>query len=372
MKNLSLLLILLAISSHFSAAISFHGLGFINGNFSRAFDVSYDGSVIVGIASNGPDQTAFRWENGTMHNIGTTSNSSARSVTADGSTVYGNIVINGNSSGAKWNQGSWTYLPGTGSADGSIEVLGNGSTIQKNGVPFASNLGLTAYGISGDGSTVYGTGGSRSSFIWTKSGLTDIGDLSGGYLNSRVNSTSYDGSVIVGRASSVDGLEAYRWENGQMLQLNRINHNQTYGEAADVSDNGDVIVGRNIDQNEDESTAVLWSDSNQFGVVTLNDFLDSNSIDRDGFDLTWALAVSGDGTTLVGEGINSDGYTEAFKLSVDDVSEWSQLGTSPSDLYPGIEYSTPIPEPANVALIFGLIFCSFTFFRTGIGANKAA
>ena len=172
------------------------GLGDLTGGTfnSRAFDVSADGSVVVGGGNATSGYEAFRWTSG------------------------GGMVGLGDLPGGDFQ----SYAKGV-SADGSV-VVGLGS----------SALGYEA-------------------FRWTSGGgMTGLGDLPGGSFLSSADGVSADGSVVVGHSNSALGSEAFLWtSDGGMQNLRDLLiaggvtglTNWTLYEATSVSADGRTIVG---------------------------------------------------------------------------------------------------------------------------------
>ncbi|WP_395094048.1 hypothetical protein [Armatimonas sp.] len=119
----------------------------------------------------------------------------------------------------------------------------------------------------------------RSTFLTAHAQLsfTGLGDLAGGSLGSwlffsSANGVSSDGSVVVGESYSASGTEAFRWTQAG-------------------------------------------------GMVNLKDFLVAGGVTGLGsWTLTWALAISADGTTIVGRGTNPSGQTEAWRATISSSS----------------------------------------------------
>jgi uncharacterized membrane protein len=90
---------------------------------------------------------------------------------------------------------------------------------------FTGNTGPRRYfsepwGVSGDGSTVYGSSLSATGmlpFRWTaETGIESLGDLPGGWVSGYALASSYDGSVIVGTSHTTNTIgwnvhRAYTW-----------------------------------------------------------------------------------------------------------------------------------------------------------------
>jgi len=140
-----------------------------------------------------------------------------------------------------------------------------------------------AKAVSADGSVVVGYGNSASgreaAFRWTVlGGMQGLGDLPGGELRSVAEDVSGDGSVVVGYGSSASGTEAFIWDAANGMQNLK-----------------DVLV---------------------------NDY----SLDLTGWTLIYARGISDDGLTIVGYGINPDGYTEGWVATVPEPATICLLG----------------------------------------------
>jgi uncharacterized membrane protein len=135
--------------------------------------------------------------------------------------------------------------------------------------------------VSGDGSVIVGNSMGafgQEAFRWTAAeGMQPLGDLPGGNFQSRAHAVSADGSVVVGEATGPLGLTAFVWDS-------------THG----MRSIADVLVDR-------------------FGV------------DLNGFRLLGAEAVSADGLTIVGVGINELGHSEAWVVRLPEPSTLSLL-----------------------------------------------
>jgi probable HAF family extracellular repeat protein len=233
-------------------------LGRIGGDWSQAFGVSADGSVVVGWASNAiGDRHAFRW-------------------TADsGMQDLGRI-------GGDWSQ---------------------------------------AFGVSADGSVVVGGAGNASgqerAFRWTaEGGMQDLGTLPG-YESSRASGVSADGSVVVGLVMNYNSgrWRAFRWTaEGGMQDMGTLGGD--WSAASGVSADGSVVVG--VAENaSSQQRAFRWTAAG--GMQDLNELY--ASLLRDGSVLIEARAISPDGWYIVGQGINlRTGRFEAFLLDTQGTS----------------------------------------------------
>lgn len=231
------------------------GLGDLEGSGleSRAEGVSDDGLVVVGWSRKTVGTETFQWTSGDgMVGLGDLpgggSSSNARAVSADGSVVVGS----GHSETSLFEAYRW---------------MSGGGMISLGALPAGVNFSQ-AFGVSGDGSVVVGEikdDSDTEAFRWTSGdGFVAMGDLPGLDLRSRANDTSADGSVIVGFGWTNLGFEAF-----------------------------------------------YWDDTN--GMQNLKTVLEVQlGLDLTGWSLREATSVSSDGTTIVGNGTNPDGFTEAF------------------------------------------------------------
>jgi probable HAF family extracellular repeat protein len=101
--------------------------------------------------------------------------------------------------------------------------------------------------------------------------MIGLGDLPGGAFFSEAWGVSNDGSVVVGNSSTLDGTEAFIWdeENGMRSLEGILTH--TYG------------------------------------------------LELTGWDLWEALSVSADGSVITGYGLNPDGNIEGYLVNMNPV-----------------------------------------------------
>jgi probable HAF family extracellular repeat protein len=343
-----------AVNSHPRAAAgppgaqaSFQGLGDLPGGEygSWAWDVSNDGSIVVGesLVPSGPLE-AFRWTEetgmvglGSLPGSGSAPFSQAYGVSADGLAVVGRSLGNFTDAEAfQWTlsdgiiglgapPNTWTYAQAA-SGDGAA-VVGRIDSLDASGViseafrwtEATGMVGLGdlpggafssyALGVSGDGSVVVGAGRVDSesgcsgyeAFRWTsQTGMVALGAPPGDTC-SQANDVSHDGTTIVGSSNG----QAFRWTAGSgMVGLGPLTH------AWGVSGNGTVVVGRRLDDNGSEP--MVWDTAR--GARTLRGLLvDEYGLDLSGWTLIKATEVSGDGRTIVGQGINPNGDWEAWR-----------------------------------------------------------
>lgn len=129
------------------------------GTTSSAWDISADGSVLVGVGSSALGKEAFRWEAGVTSGLG-------------------------DLAGGAFDSG--------------------------------------AAGVSADGTTVVGTGTTGvgiEAFRWRDGGMISLGDLAGGPVFSQAYAVSGDGSLIVGRdIGAGDRSEAFIWDEAHGMR----------------------------------------------------------------------------------------------------------------------------------------------------------
>lgn len=320
---------------------SFHGLGDGPVHYvSSANAVSADGSVVVGKVST-PGTQAFRWTaNGGMVGLGDLQGGSTISW-ANATSADGSIVVGQGHSALGYEAFRWTAdsgmeglgdFPGGGygsvangvSADGSI-VVGQGSNdsgseafrwtdgggIVGLGRLNASDNHSNAISVSADGSVIVGVSDSNA-FRWTADGgMVGLGDLPGGVPASRPAAISADGGVVVGWSISASGIEAFQWtETEGMIGLGDLPGGSFHSEAKGLSADGSIIVGTASGQ-----IAFIWDIVN--GMRSIQDILVSDfGLDLTGWHLSDAIGISADGTTIVGNGINSMGNSEAWIATI--------------------------------------------------------
>jgi probable HAF family extracellular repeat protein len=176
-----------------------------------------------------------------------------------------------------------------------------------------------ATGISADGSVVVGrsnSGSGAEAFLWTSTGgMIGLGDLPGGAFDSRALGVSADGSVVVGYSESASGNEAFRWTSTDgIIGLGDLPGGGFESRAQAASAEGSVVVGFGF--SADGYEAFIWDETN--GMRTVKDVLENDyGLDLTGWGLIDAADVSDDGLVLVGSGINPSGDMEAWLATLD-------------------------------------------------------
>jgi probable HAF family extracellular repeat protein len=275
---------------------------------SMAVAISADGSVIIGWGKSSTSaEEAFRWTQETgMVGLGQLPgqpHSSSVGVSTDGSQVVGYS----HTIGVGWGTRAflWTLTnPGTG--EGTMEPL---EDLPSNGI--YSN----GYGFSADGSTIVGHHGNRGvggsgieASYWRK-------DSGGQYRVHGLGmcgvsyASSYDGSIIVGYMLGGPGVEAFRWtEETGVVGLGDLAGGSFNSLADDITPDGSVVVGYSNSSSGDE--AFVWDEHH--GMRNLKEVLVSYGLDLTSWTLRSAHGISDDGLSIVGLGINPDGNTEGW------------------------------------------------------------
>ena len=234
----------------------FQGLGFLpGGNFSGAFGVSANGTVVVGSSGSLPPPTtriqAFRW------------------TAASGMVGLG-------------------FLPGANRSD--------------------------ATGVNADGTVVVGVSGDQpggQAFRWVNGTMTGLGFLPGAN-RSDATGVNADGTVVVGGSSPVlitAGGQAFRWVNGTMTGLGFLpGGNESF--ATGVNADGTVVVGLARDASGAFQASRWTAETRMQSVLTL--LQAAGVVTMAGWQLRSANGVSADGTVIVGDGVDPLGNVQAW------------------------------------------------------------
>jgi probable HAF family extracellular repeat protein len=247
---------------------------------SLAHGVSADGSVVVGYSNSVRGEEAFRWtRRGGMVGLGL---GRASAVSADGSVVVGFRHIGKGTEPVRWTQ------------CGGPQGLGNLA-----GCECGAALGISAAGSVILGRCASNFGVRDTAFHWTpQSGISQLAPLTHGVVEVEAHAVSADGETFVGALRHESGRRsAFRWlASCGFLDLSApIDGIGSIAYA--VSDNGSVIVGLNVAND----TAFRWTQVT--GMLELGKL--------PGGRRSCAFGVSADGSTVVGQGDGESGM-EAF------------------------------------------------------------
>lgn len=341
----SLLVSLACVSAQ---AQTFQGIGIPSGGTqSFAVAISTDGTTVVGNNQAVPNERrAWKWRASTGQVVlptipGYTFAESAVGVSSDGSVVLGSIGEGNLPSQivtALWRENQSTtvipdlYQPLGISGDGSTVVGKVDGSPNNNAArrwtqatetqplgelaPGPYNVGWTsvAYATNFDGSIVVGSAyvqyqsnpprASGTPMIWTPSGgarvLLNNGSL---VLGAGITDMTPDGSVFVGTAliNGVDQL--FRYTDAGGYQFISSNGN-TISFPTRTSDDGNTIISR----------LTYWTP--QTGAISLQQALTLSGCDFTGWTIQEVIDISGDGRTLVGNGLNPQGVQEAWIATI--------------------------------------------------------
>ncbi|NDV62972.1 hypothetical protein G0Q06_10955 [Puniceicoccales bacterium CK1056] len=354
--------------------------------WSHAEDVSNDGSIVVGYSEieSGRNE-AFNYSFGEIHHMGFLNQadqmSRAFGISSDGSVIVGESRGQDYPEATRWARGSmfpdsmgfindaptstWGSVATAVSPDGRL-IVGEGESLNylhafiKIGDDILRSInpenvgGLRAEDVANNGTVV----GSRRlsyysniyhAFRW-QGNLEDLENLNKpeyykdlqtdyavieGTDSSRAYAVSADGSVVVGQATTpMDVIgealnwPAFRWENDVMRQLDHLDDRYRQSVAYDVSGDGNIVVGFSTislwpNSTDREATVWIGGDEGVYPALSLNEWADNYNIDREGFRMEEARAISQSGRFIVGYGRNEKGQQEAFRLVFSEHGSWS-------------------------------------------------
>lgn len=306
---------------------------------SSAVGISADGRTVVGSSDSSSGYEAFVWRDGAMLGLGDLPEppfySDAVAVSADGRLIVGTGVGTSVRNPVLWTDGMISALPLPAdwrggaddvSEDGTI-VLGSGRPSDSTtGIEFP-NLwvngvyvliptppGIVAFAgsaLSGDGSTVVGqavtTTGRLRAFRWN--GQMELLNGFKTATSSNATAVSRDGSVVVGNSflTSQGEFRPVFWRGTTMTPIDPAGATGAESAYACSSDGRVIVGGGGI-----FAQAFVWTElegARPVAEVLLNDF----GIDIGPWQYFWdALAVSADGCTIIGSGVNPEGAAEGW------------------------------------------------------------
>jgi uncharacterized membrane protein len=367
------------------AQVEFHILNpLTNFSESRAEQVSADGAFAIGTSRQGSLDAATRWDTDGSSTLGLISPALAASrglaLSADGSVAVGGMTGPGpigQERAFAWHDGAGgptlTTLASTllnadamdVSPDGSVALLVHRSTQDTYRWNTLTNTGTQLPGtilsiILGDamaGSTNKVCGNAPGvfaghAFIWNDpgpeqllcplTGSCGLGYGSGTYDHPLAFGMSDDGVYTVGCIEfsgmgygTYDTLP-YRYSTQDGVEMLHTGTSD-FGIAYDASADGSVVVGT-VRIGDDFQRAFVWTPST--GTRLLRDILSDANVDTDGWQLDEAVAVSDDGTVIVGNASIVDFAVRGFVV---------RLGT-PGNVCDSIDFNNDglFPDTADI------------------------
>jgi probable HAF family extracellular repeat protein len=250
--------------------------------YSSAYDVSLDGTTVVGNTS----RLGFVWKESTgsvtLPGVNGIVSSAAEGVSSDGMIVAGSIYT------LPWEHGQetcrWTLVEG----QWVPEPLGDlaGGEYRSYGRSMSPDGNV----IVGLASSVLGPEACRwmlAEGTWVLQGL---GDLPGGNYASEAYGCSTNGSVVIGQGSSNSGIRAFRWTSASGMKDLGVVGKRKWSTARGCSGDGSVVVGETFSKPGNDEMAFRWTA--QTGMVGLGTL--------PGGKYSFAQAVSPDGSIVVG------------------------------------------------------------------------
>jgi uncharacterized membrane protein len=267
--------------------------------------ISGDGAIIVGQTVTGGQQVGAYWRGQGSPTL-LSNTFIATGVSEDGTAICGNFYAGGGA--FRWSAatGFQTYIEPSWSSQQAYSISGDGRVIFAGGHTQYGGRGFAWVGSSLYGIGMWGCCQNQSSTIdvcdngnwgvavsaynsesnyFRCTGTGTPTDLLGFYAHA----VNQDGSVIVGRE--------FRWIEGRGKVPFTVGPSE-YFEAWDVSANGDVVIA-NLSA-PTFNYPVIWQEGR--GITRLTDYLAAQGIDLAGWVIGNAVAISSDGTAIVGNG----------------------------------------------------------------------
>jgi len=278
----------------------FQGLGDLPGGeyYSNAWDVSKDGTAVTGHSRVDTDHLAFRWTEATGMVLLPDFPGGIAMGDGDGITFDGSIVAGHGNSDLATEACIWTLINGQWVPQGLGDLPGG-------------DFNSFAYHITPDGKVVVGDGSSNKGYAaeacrWSFNGTVWIpealGDLSGGDYWSQARGCSDDGSVVVGRSRTKEGIRAFRWTAAKGMVNLGVLSKRKWSVAWGCSADGSVVVGQSWGPGTSKEEAFRWTAAT--GMKGLGEL-------PGGIFFSEADGVSADGSIVVGGSASANG-NEAF------------------------------------------------------------
>ena len=312
------------------ATTGMSGQGFLSfaPSVSYATGVSSNGTKISGYAAYGafiPSNQATRWvEGSSLKNIGYLPStgynySEGKAISDNGLKIVGYSTTSAGIRAFRWTASNSTSTTGTMVSLGIIRSGSIGAASEALGI---SGDGLAVVGSS---TALYGTPGvepedpptvtgfeTEAFRFGPTGGMTNLGDLPGGAIESKAFAASTNGSVIVGYGTPTGNVNhGVIWNNGVISSVGDLPGGTESCQLLDVSGDGSIAVGFGNDSSG--KSAVIWDAT--YGLRSISTILTSVGANFAGWKLTSATGISANGDVIVGNGINPAGNSEAWILN---------------------------------------------------------
>ncbi len=288
----------LTLAFRWTPELGMRSLGDPPNGYGRAYDVSADGSVVVGSWGN----RAYRWTApADMELVGPSGAdaTAAWSVSADGSTLVGT---------------AWSYTANDAGSYGFKVGFAGSSDVEQ--VPAPSGcVSEGAIEVSADGSVIAGES-SCGTYRWSRSeGAEDLDPAPPGF--EWVYAMSADGSVIVGDSDAFGGIFLWTADVG-MTSIGLPPPGGCGLHPRALSGDGRIMVGFSDFGSCDptgggiEDRGFIWREG--VGIEWLDEYLVRHGVDLSGWQQIGEVGgISDNGRFIVGSGI-FNGETRAFLI----------------------------------------------------------
>ncbi|WP_300670884.1 T9SS type A sorting domain-containing protein [Soonwooa sp.] len=305
------------------------------GSFSGNVSISEDGNTIASSMTNPQsnlnEMAIYNKTSSTWNFLGGLAanqdafKSSVWGMSPDGKTIVGNgYQVTAYSSAATW-------------------TAETGVTAVANPLPGKNDRANT---ISADKSTIVGwhevATGERSPAFWRNGAVTAITNSNGQPIGGEARAASSNGNIIVG----ISGVNSFVYDNGVYQEISNPKYTDMYfSGASGITRDGKKVIGffRPSSGSPYGGDGYMWTKEN--GLVDLNAYVSSLGVDLGNYTLALPLAISGDGTKIVGVARTPDFKTYGFMVDLTTYLAASNTTTkSAVKIYPN-----PVKDVLSIA-----------------------
>src|SRR5262249_20133276 len=193
--------------------------------------------------------------------------------------------------------------------------LGAGGPATDRGT-LVPNSATRANAISGDGRVIVGWQddefGNRLGARWVN-GVEEYITTPAGENVGEVEAVNFDGTTMIGSSYPYgNGLRiAWVWTARRGFTAIDSGPVFSYNTPTAVSEDGSVVGGLAREQSQGRARAWIFKNNS---LIWLTDYLNNKKKLAQGWIITSVAGISGDGTTIVGEGIDPSGQAEGFVI----------------------------------------------------------